>query len=65
MIRLSKNLEGILARHLEDVLKTYDQDEYIDLDQDVFGRRRTKANIFVLMKTSSEDDGERRLHQDE
>ena len=65
MIRLSKNLEGILARRLEDVLKTYDQDEYIDLDQDVFWRRRTKANIFVLMRTSSEDDGERRLHQDE
>ena len=44
---------------LEDVLKlswkrlkTYDQDEYIVLHQDVFWRRMNKANIFVLIKTS-------------
>ena len=35
-------------RCLEDVLKTYSQDEYIGLDQDV-------------LKTSSEDEDERRL----
>ena len=39
-------------KRLEDVLKTYGQDEYIGLDQDVFWRQRTKANIFVLIKTS-------------
>ena len=38
-------------KRLEEVLKTYDQDEYIGLDQDV-------------LKTSSEDEDERRLHQD-
>ena len=48
-------------KRLEDVLKTYDQDEYIDLDQDVFWRRMSKVNIFVLIKTSSEDKDERRL----
>ena len=37
-----------MARRLEDVLKTYGQDEYIGLDQDV-------------LKTSSEDEDERRL----
>ena len=40
-----------MVRRLEDVLKTYDQDEYIDPDQEVF--------------TSSEEEEERRLHQDE
>ena len=39
-------------KRLEDVLKTYGQDEYIGLNQDV-------------LKTSSEDEDERRLHQDE
>ena len=29
--------------------------------EDVFWRRMTRANIFVLIKTSSEDDDERRL----
>ena len=48
-----KRLEDILARRLEDVLKTYGQDEYIGLDQDVFWRRKAKANIFALIKTSS------------
>ena len=47
-------------RRLEDVLKTYEQDEHIGLDQDVFRRRMSKTNIFVL-KTSSEDEDERRL----
>ena len=66
-----KRLEDVLARcledvlkmswkRLEDILKTYGQDEYIGLDQDVFWRRKAKANIFVLIKTSS-----RRRHQDE
>ena len=44
-------LENVLKmpwKRLEDVLKTYGQDEYIDLDQDVF-------------KTSSEDKDERGL----
>ena len=39
-------------RCLKDVLKTYDQEEYVDLDQDVFWRRMSKANTFVLIKTS-------------
>ena len=39
-------------RRLEDVLKTYGQDEYIGLDQDVFWRRKAKANIFILIKKS-------------
>ena len=47
-----KCLENIFPRRLEDVLKTYDQDEYIGLDQDIFWRHMTKANIFVLIKTS-------------
>ena len=49
-------------RRLENVLKTYGQDEYIGLDQDVlnwrrledvFWRRKANANIIVLIKTSS------------
>ena len=40
-------------RRLENVLKMYGQDEYIGLDQNVFWRRMTKANIFFLIKTSS------------
>ena len=31
----SRCLEDVFARRLEEVLKTYDQDEYIGLDQDV------------------------------
>ena len=58
-------LENIFPRRLEDVLKTYDQDEYIGLDQDILWRHMTKANIFVLIKTSwrtsSEAEDERRL----
>ena len=45
-------LENVFAKRLEDVLKMYGQDEYIGLDQDVFWRRKAKANIFVLIKTS-------------
>ena len=55
-------------RRLEDVLKTYGQDEYVGLDQDVLKTpwtRKAKANIFVIIKTSSEDENERRHHQDE
>ena len=51
MIRL-ENVLKTFSKRLEDVLKTYDQDEYIGLDQDVFWRRVNKANIFILMKTS-------------
>ena len=57
---------------LEDVLKTYDQDEYIGLDQDVL--KKSSEDICVrwiysswsrrledVLKTSSEDEDERRL----
>ena len=47
MIRLEDVLK-MSWRRFEDVLKTYDQDEYIGLDQDV-------------LKTSSGDEGEKRL----
>ena len=47
---LLKSLEDVLTRRLEHVLKTYDQDKYIGLDQDVFWRRMTKVNIFVLIE---------------
>ena len=49
--------------HLEDVLKTYYQDEYVRLDQDVLKmswRRLLKTKTKDVFKTSS-----RRLHQDE
>ena len=39
-------------KRIEDVLKMYDQDEYIGINEDV-------------LKTSSEDEDQRRLHQDE
>ena len=42
-------------KRYEDVLKTYNQDEYADLDEDledVFWRRMSKANIFFLIKAS-------------
>ena len=57
----SRRLEDVLKTFLQDVLKTYGQDEYIGLDQDVFWRRMTKANIFVLIKTSPEVEDKRRL----
>ena len=74
-----RRLENVLVRRLEDVLKTSYrcledvlqmswrrlQDILMTFMQDVFWRRMSKVNIFVLMKTSSEDEGERRLHQDE
>ena len=50
-----RRLEDVLNTSWQDVLKTYDQDEYIGLDQgleDVFWRRMSKANMFVLIKTS-------------
>ena len=52
-----KRLEDVLKtswKRLEDDLKTYDQDEYVRLDEDVFvfWRRMSKANILVLIKTS-------------
>ena len=75
-----KRLQDILARHLEEVLKA----SWRRLEdvwpgriywsssrrlQDVFWRRKAKANIFVLIrtssKTSSEDEDQRRLHIDE
>ena len=46
--RRLKNVFKASWKYLEDVLKTYRQDEYIGLDQDV-------------LKTSSEDEDERRL----
>ena len=66
-----KRLEDVLARRYEDVLKTswrrleeiWRRRVYWSWPrrfEDVFWRRKTKANIFVLMKTSW-----RRLHQDE
>ena len=51
-------------KRFEDVLKTYSKDEYIVLDQNVLKtswRGKAKANIFVLIKTSSEDEDETRL----
>ena len=60
---LKKFLQDVLKtpwKCLEDVLKTYDQGEYIGLDQGVLKmswrrlmKRMSKANIFVLIKTSS------------
>ena len=54
---LLKSLEDVLTRRLEHVLKTYDQDKYIGLDQDVFWRPRHSS----WLKTSSEDQDERRF----
>ena len=51
----ARRLEDVLKaswKRFEDVLKTYEQDEYIGLDQDVFWRRLTKENILVLIKLS-------------
>ena len=51
-------LEDVFPILLEDVLKTYDQYEYIGLDQDVFWRRISIANMFVLkslLKTKTKD----------
>ena len=56
------------CRHLEEVLKTYWQDvlkmsywSWSRRPEDVFWSRMTKVNIFVLIKTSSENEDERRL----
>ena len=67
-----RRLEDVLKTFLSDVLKTfwkclenvlkmYGQDENRPRRlKDVFWRRMTKANLYVL-KTSSEDEDERRL----
>ena len=66
-------LEDIFARCLEDVLKTYSQDEYIGLDQDVLKTssedvrlRRTywswSRRLEDVLKTSSEDVRLRRTY---
>ena len=68
-------LENVLktsSRRLENVLKTYDQDEYVDLDEDVL--KTSSEDVWVrriysswsrrledVLKTSSEDEDERRL----
>ena len=60
----SQNVLKTSWKRLEDVFKTYGQDEYIGLDQKVLKtswRSKAKVNIFVLIKTSSEDDDKRRL----
>ena len=64
-------LENVFTRCVEDVLKTscrrmakaiiWSWSRHLE---DVFWRRMSEANIFVLIKTSSEDEEERRLHQD-
>ena len=50
---LKRSLQEVLKRsskRLEDVLKTYDQDEYINLDQDVL---KTFSEDEDVLKTSS------------
>ena len=73
--RFSRRLEDVLKtswKRLENVLKTYRQDEYIGLDQDVLKTssedvrlRRTYSSwsrrLEDVLKTSSEDEDERRL----
>ena len=50
---LPRRLEGILKMSWkQDVLKMYSKDEYIRLDQDVFWKRMTTANIPVLIRIS-------------
>ena len=43
-------LEDVFTRRLEGVLKTHDQDDYIDLDQDVL-----KTSWRCLLKTKTKD----------
>ena len=72
MIRLEDVLKTSWKR-LEDVLKTSSEDIRLRWTysswsrrlEDVFWRHKAKVNIFALIKTSSEDEDERRLHQDE
>ena len=62
-------LQDVLETFLQDVLKTpwkrledvWPRRIYIGLYQDVFWRRKAEASIFVLIKTSSEGEGKRRL----
>ena len=67
-------LEDVFARSLEDVLKTswkrledvWPKRIYWSWPrclEDVFWRRKAKANIFVFIKTSSEDEDERCLQE--
>ena len=70
-----RRLEDVLktsCKRLEDVLKTswgrlkdiWPRQIYWSWPrrlEDVFWRRKAKANIFILFKTSSEDEDERRL----
>ena len=72
MIRLEYilriSLQEVLKRCwrcLEHLLKTSGRRLESVCLEDVVWRHMTKANIFVLIKTSSEDEDERRLHQDE
>ena len=50
-------LEDAFARRLEDVLKTYGQDEHIGLDQDAFWRRRritsSSRRMFAMVDPSN------------
>ena len=54
-------LEDDFARHLEDVWPRRIYWSWPRRLEDVFWRRMTKANIFVVIKTSSEDEDKRRL----
>ena len=67
-----RRLEEVFARRLEDLLQTSGKClegvrlrriywSWPRLLEDVFWRRKAKSNIFVLIKTSSEDEDERRL----
>ena len=73
--RRFKDVLKTSSKRLEDVLKAHGQDKWTNVLvltktswrrlEDVFWRRKAKANIFVLIKTSSEDEDKRRVHQDE
>ena len=76
-----RRFEDVLARRLEDILKTYDWDEYISLDQDVVLKTSSqsvwirriylswwKTSWIRLLQTKTKDifkTSSRRLHQDE
>ena len=60
-----RRLNKMSWKCLEDVLKTYGQDEYIGIEN-VFWRRKAKANIFLKKKTKDVfKTSSMRLHQDE
>ena len=54
-------LEDVLKTFLPDVLNTFFVFLFRRRLEDVFWRRKAKANTFVLIKTSSEDEDERYL----